>query len=73
MAKITLTVNGKATTLEVEPQTLLAELLRDTLRLTGTHIGCDTSQCGACTVHARRSLRSKAARCWRSKPRAVRC
>jgi carbon-monoxide dehydrogenase small subunit len=51
MSTIALTVNGKAAKVDVPPQTLLAELLRDTLRLTGTHIGCDTSQCGACTVH----------------------
>ena len=48
---LTLTVNGKTVTREVTPQTSLAELLREDLRLTGTHIGCDTSQCGACTVH----------------------
>jgi carbon-monoxide dehydrogenase small subunit len=48
---ITLTVNGKAVTREVSPQTSLAQLLREDLRLTGTHIGCDTAQCGACTVH----------------------
>jgi carbon-monoxide dehydrogenase small subunit len=51
MAKISLTVNGKAETAEVEDRTLLVELLRETLRLTGTHVGCDTSQCGACVVH----------------------
>jgi carbon-monoxide dehydrogenase small subunit len=50
MAKISLTVNRRAHSLEVEPRTLLAELLRERLRLTGTHVGCDTSQCGACTV-----------------------
>jgi carbon-monoxide dehydrogenase small subunit len=72
MAKITLTVNGKATTLEVEPQTLLAELLRDTLRLTGTHIGCDTSQCGACTVHVDgRSIKSCAMLAVEAEGRAV--
>jgi carbon-monoxide dehydrogenase small subunit len=49
--KITLTVNGESVTREVEPQTLLSEFIRETLRLTGTHVGCDTSQCGACTVH----------------------
>jgi aerobic carbon-monoxide dehydrogenase small subunit len=49
--KITLTVNGATVTREVEPQTLLSEFIRETLRLTGTHVGCDTSQCGACTVH----------------------
>ena len=49
--RLSLTVNGKAVSREVEPQTLLVEFIRDTLRLTGTHVGCDTSQCGACTVH----------------------
>lgn len=49
--KVTLTVNGQAHDADVEPRTLLAELLRDQLGLTGTHIGCDTSQCGCCTVH----------------------
>jgi carbon-monoxide dehydrogenase small subunit len=47
---ITLTVNGRQVTASVEANTLLATLLRETLGLTGTHIGCDTSQCGACTV-----------------------
>ncbi len=47
---ITLNVNGAARTVEVEPRALLAYVLRDQLDLTGTHIGCDTSQCGACTV-----------------------
>ncbi len=51
MAKISLTVNGKAVSAEVEGRTLLVELLREKLGLTGTHIGCDTSQCGACVVH----------------------
>jgi aerobic carbon-monoxide dehydrogenase small subunit len=51
MQEISLTVNGKSVKVAVEPQTLLSELLRDSLRLTGTHIGCDTSQCGACTIH----------------------
>ena len=45
-----LTVNGRSVDLEVEPQTLLVDLLRGPLALTGTHVGCDTSQCGACTV-----------------------
>ncbi len=45
-----LTVNGRPIDLEVEPQTLLVDLLRGPLALTGTHVGCDTSQCGACTV-----------------------
>jgi carbon-monoxide dehydrogenase small subunit len=48
---VTLIVNGLARTAEVEPRALLAYVLRDQLDLTGTHIGCDTSQCGACTVH----------------------
>ena len=49
--EIALQVNGNAVTARVEPQTLLVELLREQLRLTGTHVGCDTSQCGACVVH----------------------
>ena len=48
---ITLNVNGAPRTVAVEPRALLAYVLRDELDLTGTHIGCDTSQCGACTVH----------------------
>jgi carbon-monoxide dehydrogenase small subunit len=44
-------VNGKAVSASVEPRTLLVDFLRDHLRLTGTHIGCDTAQCGACTIH----------------------
>ena len=48
---LALKVNAKAVSVEVEPRTLLVQLLRDTLRLTGTHVGCDTGQCGACTVH----------------------
>ena len=51
MAKVTLTVNGKPVSGEVEGRTLLVQFLRDTLGLTGTHVGCDTSQCGACVVH----------------------
>ena len=51
MAKIRLTVNGKKYSREVEDRTLLVNLIRDELGLTGTHIGCDTSQCGCCTVH----------------------
>ncbi len=50
MAAITLTVNEKSHVADVEPRTLLVELLREHLGLTGTHVGCDTSQCGACTV-----------------------
>ncbi|QTN21698.1 (2Fe-2S)-binding protein [Rhizobacter sp. AJA081-3] len=48
---ITLTVNGKAVTANVDPRTLLVQLIREQLQLTGTHVGCDTAQCGACTVH----------------------
>jgi len=51
MAKVALSVNGKAVTADVEPRTLLVQFLRDNLLLTGTHVGCDTSQCGACVVH----------------------
>lgn len=50
MAEINVTVNGRAYSRDVEPRTLLVHLLRDTLGLTGTHVGCDTSQCGSCTV-----------------------
>ena len=50
MAHISLTVNGKARKADVEPRLLLVHYLREQLRLTGTHVGCDTSQCGACTV-----------------------
>ena len=51
MPTVTLTVNGKRAAAEVEGRTLLVQLLREKLNLTGTHIGCDTSQCGACVVH----------------------
>ncbi len=51
MNKVSLTVNGRSVSREVEGRTLLVELLRDGLGLTGTHVGCDTSQCGACVVH----------------------
>jgi carbon-monoxide dehydrogenase small subunit len=50
MATVTLTVNGKTVSGNVEPRTLLVQFLRENLRLTGTHVGCDTSQCGACVV-----------------------
>jgi carbon-monoxide dehydrogenase small subunit len=46
-----MTVNGKTATAEVEERTLLVEFIRNELRLTGTHVGCDTAQCGACTIH----------------------
>lgn len=51
MPEIKLKVNGEPITAEVEPRTLLVQFLREHLRLTGTHVGCDTSQCGACVVH----------------------
>ncbi|MDY0870716.1 (2Fe-2S)-binding protein [Dongia rigui] len=51
MPTVKMTVNGKAVSADVEARTLLVHFLRDTLELTGTHVGCDTAQCGACTVH----------------------
>jgi carbon-monoxide dehydrogenase small subunit len=48
---LSLTVNGRAVEASVDPRTLLVQFLRENLRLTGTHVGCDTAQCGACTVH----------------------
>jgi carbon-monoxide dehydrogenase small subunit len=51
MANVSMKVNGQAVTRAVEPRTLLVEFLRQHLGLTGTHVGCDTSQCGACVVH----------------------
>ena len=48
---VSMTVNGKSVSRDVDPRTLLVQFLRDNLRLTGTHVGCDTSQCGACVVH----------------------
>ena len=57
--KVSMTVNGKPVTAEVEPRTLLVSFLREQLRLTGTHVGCDTAQCGACTIH----LNGRAVKC----------
>lgn len=51
MQKVTMTVNGVSYTRDVEPRTLLVDFIRNTLALTGTNIACDTSQCGACTIH----------------------
>ena len=51
MKKVTLEINGKKVSKEIPDHTLLSVLLRDVLNLTGTHVGCDTSQCGACVVH----------------------
>ncbi len=49
-ATVSMTVNGKPISATIDPRTLLVQLLRENLRLTGTHVGCDTSQCGACVV-----------------------
>ena len=49
--KVSMNVNGTEVSADVEPRTLLVQYLREHLRLTGTHVGCDTSQCGACVVH----------------------
>jgi carbon-monoxide dehydrogenase small subunit len=51
MTNVSMTVNGETVSREVEPRTLLVQYLREHLNLTGTHVGCDTSQCGACVVH----------------------
>jgi carbon-monoxide dehydrogenase small subunit len=51
MTTVSITINGTVHAADLDPRTLLVEFLRDQLRLTGTHVGCDTSQCGACTVH----------------------
>jgi carbon-monoxide dehydrogenase small subunit len=51
MIHVSMTVNGKPVSREVDPRTLLVQFLRENLRMTGTHVGCDTSQCGACVVH----------------------
>jgi carbon-monoxide dehydrogenase small subunit len=51
MVKLSMTVNGKPASAEIDARTLLVQFLRENLRLTGTHVGCDTSQCGACVVH----------------------
>ena len=51
MPAVTMTVNGREVSADIDPRTLLVQFLRENLRLTGTHVGCDTSQCGACVVH----------------------
>ena len=51
MPKVSMNVNGKRVSADVDSRTLLVQFLRDHLRLTGTHVGCDTSQCGSCVVH----------------------
>ena len=48
---VTMTVNGKPVTAQIDPRTLLVQFIRENLQLTGTHVGCDTAQCGACTIH----------------------
>ena len=59
MVAVSMTVNGKPVTADVNSRTLLVQYLRESLRLTGTHVGCDTSQCGACVVHVNgRALKS---------------
>ena len=49
--RVSMTVNGRPVAAEIEERTLLVEFIRNELRLTGTHVGCDTAQCGACTIH----------------------
>ncbi len=51
ITQVTVTVNGRTVTAEIDPRMLLTQFLRESLQLTGTHVGCDTSQCGACVVH----------------------
>ena len=59
MTNVTMAVNGKSVSREVPDETLLSDFLRENLRMTGTHVGCDTSQCGACSVHVNgRSIKS---------------
>ena len=59
MTNVTMTVNGKSVSREVPDETLLSDFLRENLRMTGRHVGCDTSQCGACSVHVNgRSIKS---------------
>ena len=65
MSAVAMTVNGKAVTGDVDPRTLLVQFLREHLRLTGTHVGCDTSQCGACVVHVNgKAVKSCTAFAW---------
>src|SRR5260221_259267 len=65
MSAVALTVNGKAVTGDVDPRTLLVQFLREDLRLTGTHVGCDTSQCGACVVHVDgKAVKACTVFCW---------
>ena len=68
MPTVSMTVNGKAVTADVDARTLLVQFLRENLRLTGTHVGCDTSQCGACVVHVNgKAVKSCTLFAWQSK------
>ena len=69
MTQINMTVNGKAAKGDVEGRTLLVQFLRENLGMTGTHVGCDTSQCGACVVHVD-GVAVKSAPCWPLKHKA---
>ena len=69
---VSLTVNGKPVSATVEGRTLLVQLLREQLGLTGTHVGCDTNQCGACVVHVDGEA-VKACTLLAARPKAVRC
>ena len=71
MASVSMTVNGQAVTRDVEPRTLLVEFLRQHLDLTGTHVGCDTSQCGACVVHVDGAVGEELHHARRCRPRAA--
>ena len=88
MPTVSMTVNGKAVTADVDARTLLVQFLREDLRLTGTHVGCDTSQCGACVVHVdgkadqglhdvrlagRGRERHSPSRAWRRTASCIRC
>ena len=65
MPAVSMTVNGKPVTVDLDPRTLLVQFLREELRLTGTHVGCDTSQCGACVVHVNgRAIKSCTVFAW---------
>jgi carbon-monoxide dehydrogenase small subunit len=72
MSKVSMTVNGKAVTAEADARTLLVQYLREGLRLTGTHVGCDTSQCGACVVHVDgKAMKSCTMLAWEAEGKAV--
>ena len=68
--KVSMKVNGKPASAEVEARTLLVTFIRENLRLTGTHVGCDTGQCGACTVHMNGRASQELHRCSPCRPRA---